>query len=115
MSCSHCSCQVKMPLSHPVQSRLVAYTLIGEGSVIWKHESVAPQGITTPKSTNTGDPRTIFFPNPYTGELMSGSDCNPLPPGIPEGKFSWFETHALFETLFHEGWTVEPSEIVVTI
>ncbi len=93
-----------------VAFRLAVYKLYEQGSVIWKHHSLAPQGITCPKASNPNDPRTYVFPHPHTGKILTGEAICKLYNGKPD----WWHLHSFVEELFDE-WTCELGNIEILI
>lgn len=85
-----------------VQARLDAYTWYEKGSVIWTHPKLAPEGLICSQTLDPEDPSTYTFPTPRTGQITSQ-------------KYEWGLLHSIFETLFKNGWLVEPHKIVITL
>lgn len=93
-----------------VAFRLAAYNLYEQGSVIWKHSTLAPQGIICSKASDPDDPRTYVFPHPQTGKIITGEAICKLYNGKPD----WSSLHSYFEKLSDE-WTCELGNIEIHI
>jgi len=100
-------------ISECVSFRLNVYTFYNNGSVIWKHSILAPQGLICEKPIDIDEPTTYYFPDSKTGKLISGKELK-IKCQKKYGNFSWGDIHSLVEALSKE-WTCDQHKIKITL
>jgi len=100
-------------ISECVKFRINVYEYYNNGSVIWKHDILLPQGLICEKPLDIDEPTTYYFPDSKTGKLISGKELK-IKCLEKHGHFSWGDIHCLVEKLSKE-WTCEQYKIKITL